>query len=244
MPNGSPGAVTIAGRAFSPGALSVRAGTTVTWTNRDGNEHTVTADGGAFDSGTLADGQSFSFTFAAPGSFAYFCAIHPNMRGTVKVDGAAAAAPPPPTPSAAPASAPAPTVAPRSVAGTVQVRDYEFAPQKLTVGRGTAVTFKNTGKAVHTVTGDGFDSGDLAAGATFVRRFDSPGTFDYVCAIHPRMRGTVEVVADATAKPIAAVEPAAFPTEHVATAAIVAAPVFLLAGLGLMSLRPSRRRPG
>ena len=85
--------VSIANFAFAPASVSVNAGDTVTWTNNDaGVPHTATADGGAFNSGTLASGASFSHTFTAAGTFAYHCNIHPSMTGTVVVTGAAATA--------------------------------------------------------------------------------------------------------------------------------------------------------
>jgi plastocyanin len=90
-------AVSIAGFAFSPQTLTVTAGTTVTWTNNDGAPHTVTStDGpstgaattGVFDSGTLAQGQTFGFTFDKAGTFYYDCTLHAaqaSMHGTVIV---------------------------------------------------------------------------------------------------------------------------------------------------------------
>jgi plastocyanin len=78
-------AVEIAGFAFGPPELSVAAGTTVTWTNADSFDHTATGRDGVFDSGELAQGQSFSFTFDTAGTFAYICNIHPSMSGTVTV---------------------------------------------------------------------------------------------------------------------------------------------------------------
>src|SRR5690242_3478262 len=78
--------VTIDGFAFEPASLTVTAGTTVTWTNRDEEPHTVAASDGSFHSGTLAgNNNTFSHTFSAPGSFTYHCAIHPYMAGTVEV---------------------------------------------------------------------------------------------------------------------------------------------------------------
>ncbi len=72
--------------SFTPGALSIKAGTKVTWVNNDTVAHTVTADSGnLFDSNTLVPGQVFSFTFSAPGSVAYHCAIHPMMKGIITV---------------------------------------------------------------------------------------------------------------------------------------------------------------
>ena len=78
-------AVRIQDFAFDPPALEVPVGTVVTWTNLDTVPHTATAADGTFDSGNLDPGQSFSFSFDRPGSHAYVCAYHPNMRGTVVV---------------------------------------------------------------------------------------------------------------------------------------------------------------
>lgn len=78
-------AVSIVGFAFQPGSLEVAAGTTVTWTNDDPAPHTVTAADGSFDSGTLASGATFSQVFDQAGTFAYACAIHPTMTGTIIV---------------------------------------------------------------------------------------------------------------------------------------------------------------
>src|SRR5688572_12928765 len=81
--------VNIAGLAFAPSAVTVTQGSTVTWTNNDaGIPHTVTADGGAFDSGNMTTGQTFSQTFNTAGTFAYHCNVHPQMTGTVTVTGA------------------------------------------------------------------------------------------------------------------------------------------------------------
>lgn len=78
-------AVTIDNFAFSPQSLQVKVGTTVTWTNNQGTTHTVTSDTGEWDSGNLSQGKSFSFTFTKAGTFAYHCAIHSSMTGTVEV---------------------------------------------------------------------------------------------------------------------------------------------------------------
>ena len=84
-PDASSGAVMISGFAFEPPVVDVSAGTRVTWMNHDPEEHTVTAEDGSFGSDPLASGQSFRFTFDEPGTYAYFCAIHPTMKGTVEV---------------------------------------------------------------------------------------------------------------------------------------------------------------
>ena len=77
---------------YQPDPLEIAVGTTVVWTNRDEAPHTVTHGtyvkrGGAFDSITLMQGQSFAFTFERAGNYAYVCLIHPEMVGTVKVVG-------------------------------------------------------------------------------------------------------------------------------------------------------------
>jgi plastocyanin len=78
-------AVTIRNFAFGPAPLTVSTGTRLTWTNQDSSAHTATAVDGSFDSGNLAQGQSFSRTFATAGTFAYRCTIHQYMTGTVVV---------------------------------------------------------------------------------------------------------------------------------------------------------------
>jgi plastocyanin len=78
-------AVTIVDFAFQPASLEVPAGSTVTWTNSGAATHTVTADNGAFDSGRLAPGASFSQTFDTAGTFTYHCEIHAQMVGTIVV---------------------------------------------------------------------------------------------------------------------------------------------------------------
>jgi plastocyanin len=70
---------------FGPAALTVRAGTTVTWTNRDDIPHTVVAVDKSFRSKVLDTDDRFAFTFTRPGSYAYFCSIHPHMTGKVVV---------------------------------------------------------------------------------------------------------------------------------------------------------------
>jgi plastocyanin/predicted lipoprotein with Yx(FWY)xxD motif len=77
--------VQIANFAFAPASLTVKVGATVTWTNADSTTHTVTADGGSFDSGHLASGATFKHTFAKAGTYTYHCAIHASMTGTITV---------------------------------------------------------------------------------------------------------------------------------------------------------------
>jgi plastocyanin len=79
--------VEIADLAFAPEELTVAVGSEVTWVNRDPDlPHTATSDDEVFDSGNLTEGDEFSHTFDEAGTFAYFCQVHPTMRGTVVVE--------------------------------------------------------------------------------------------------------------------------------------------------------------
>ena len=73
--------------AFHPSHITVAPGTTVKWVNKDKTAHTATSTQprGAFDSGKLKRGESYSFTFKHPGTYKYYCKIHPEMKGTVTV---------------------------------------------------------------------------------------------------------------------------------------------------------------
>jgi plastocyanin len=77
--------VAIQSFAFGPGTVTVKPGTTVTWTQQDEDQHTVTGDDASFASSPLVTGQTYTHTFAAPGTYHYHCAIHPFMHGTVTV---------------------------------------------------------------------------------------------------------------------------------------------------------------
>ena len=88
----NPCAVKIQNFAFSPAAITIKVGTTATWTNLDTTVHTVTSSDGSFDSksmyppnGDMPPQASFSFTFSAPGSHSYICSVHTYMHGSVTV---------------------------------------------------------------------------------------------------------------------------------------------------------------
>lgn len=78
-------AVAISDYTFKPSSLTIAAGTTVVWTNKDDDPHTVTADDGAFDSRGLGQGDSYTRVFAKPGRYPYHCSAHPFMKGVVIV---------------------------------------------------------------------------------------------------------------------------------------------------------------
>jgi plastocyanin len=71
--------------SFGPAAVTVPVGTTITWTNHDDIPHTVVSTDGVFKSKVLDTDEKFTFTFDKPGSYAYFCSIHPKMTGKVIV---------------------------------------------------------------------------------------------------------------------------------------------------------------
>jgi amicyanin len=71
---------------FEPATLTVKAGTTVTWTNEDDIPHTVVATNKAFRSKALDTEDKYSFTFTTPGSYEYFCSLHPYMKAMVTVE--------------------------------------------------------------------------------------------------------------------------------------------------------------
>jgi plastocyanin len=83
----APDTVTIDNFTFAPTPLTVAPGTKVTWDNKDEEPHTVvSADGGkTFKSDALDTDDKFSFTFDKPGTYKYFCSIHPHMVGTIIV---------------------------------------------------------------------------------------------------------------------------------------------------------------
>jgi plastocyanin len=76
--------VLIDGTSYRPQAITVKAGDTVVWTNKDPFPHTVTAKG-AFDSKGIAAGASWKHVMRKPGTYEYVCSYHPNMKGTVEV---------------------------------------------------------------------------------------------------------------------------------------------------------------
>jgi amicyanin len=84
--------VAIVDFAFSPATLTITEGDTVTWTNSDAVAHTATGSG--FDSGLLDQGESYSLTFSAAGTYDYLCTPHPTMTGQVVVQAAAPGAVP------------------------------------------------------------------------------------------------------------------------------------------------------
>jgi plastocyanin len=82
----TPNVVVIHNFMFSPMEMTVKAGSTVTWKNLDGEPHTVVNDAGLFRSSALDQNDSFQFKFDRPGVYKILCGIHPNMRETITVE--------------------------------------------------------------------------------------------------------------------------------------------------------------
>ena len=71
---------------FTPMSLTIKAGSTVTWANKDDEPHTVVSDTGMFRSGAVDTDETFTFTFDKPGTYHFTCSIHPRMVGTIEVE--------------------------------------------------------------------------------------------------------------------------------------------------------------
>ena len=108
--------MTIADFQFTPGSSTVHVGDTVTWTNIGPSSHTATARNGSFDTSVLKQGASASHTFTQPGTFAFYCKIHPFMHGTIVVLPAAASSS---TPTTSPKAARSNPTAPAPTATTI-----------------------------------------------------------------------------------------------------------------------------
>jgi plastocyanin len=203
---------------FDPPELEVPAGSTLVVANIGGKPHTLTADDGSFDTGTIAPGQgggkfagtSATLTLAKAGSFPFHCEVHPQaMKGVLTVSGGEGGGGAGAGGGAAASSA--------SNQSNVSMKDFQFDKAETSVAPGGQVTWKNDGQAPHTATFDDveLDTGNVAPGATGkLTAPDQPGSYSYKCTIHPaRMQGVLVVPGANTPDP----------TEEAAQAAPVAA---------------------
>jgi plastocyanin len=186
---------------FDPPELTVAAGTTLLVANVGGKPHTLTADDGSFDTGTISPGaeggrfagKNASVTLTEPGTFKFHCEVHPAaMKGVVTVTGEAA--------GDAPAAA---SAGPREI--DIGAEDFAFDPKDASIAAGGKVTVTNKGQAPHTLTLDDqpLDTGQIAPGATAdLTAPDKPGSYSYRCTVHPaRMRGVLVVLGRDTEDP-------------------------------------------
>ena len=181
---------------YSPGRLTVEAGTKVTWTNTGSRPHTATDRGGTFDSKPIAPGAKAEVTLSTPGTYFYFCRINPaKMNGVLVVE---------------PAADQGRAVRVQAVDPGFTGDKLRFDPPKLTVAAGTTLLVANVGGKPHTLTADNgaFDTGIVDPGAEGGRfagknasvTLNRAGTFKFHCEIHPAvMKGTVKVTGQAAA---------------------------------------------
>lgn len=187
---------------LSPRTLTITPGTTVIWRNADDDRHRMRSRGGPaeFDSGNLDPGASFRLTFTLAGTYAYLDDRNREASaywGTIVVSSRTTSTA---TPSVGGSGG---TSSQPAGGGTslVRVANRAFVPSTLTVVAGTTVRWRNDDDRQHTISSTDrlFDSGGLSSGGSWSRTFATPGTFRYLCQIHPEMRGTIAVRASASA---------------------------------------------
>jgi plastocyanin len=198
---------------FDPPRLEVQAGSTLVVANIGGKPHTLTADDGSFDTGTITPGAeggrfagtSATLTLPKAGRFPFHCEVHPAaMKGVLTVTGEGAAA-------GGGGGAAAASTAPNQA--SVSMQDLKFVQPEVSVAPGGQVTWKNDGKLPHTATFDDvqLNTGTVQPGAEGrLTAPDKPGSYSYKCTVHPAaMRGVLVVPGANTADPTQEAAPAA-----------------------------------
>lgn len=179
------------GDALDPMTLRIRPGTTVTWVNESGDRHRMRSYAGPaeFDSGNLEPGESFRVTFHREGTWRYLDERDDDDRsywGVITVSGADSGGSTDPG-AGEPSTTPVPDA--------ILMAGRAFRPRAVTIDAGTTLRWRNDDDREHTVTArdGGFNSGVMGTGESWTKRFPTPGTFAYLCAIHPEMTGTITV---------------------------------------------------
>jgi plastocyanin len=179
---------------YAPGRITVKAGTTVTWTNTGQRPHTATDRGGTFDTKPISPGASATVTLSTPGTYFYFCRINPaRMNGVLVVE---------------PAADQGRAVRVQAVDPGFTGDRLRFDPARLTVPAGTTLLVANVGGKPHSLTADNgaFDTGIIDPGAEGGRfagknasvTLNQAGTFKFHCEVHPAvMKGVVKVTGEA-----------------------------------------------
>ncbi len=175
---------------YDPDESHVQQGYIIEWTNNDSFAHTVTSSldfGETFDSGLLSSGEKFLLdtTDLSLGEYEYLCIVHPWMIAYLVVEEIR--------------EVQITVVSIPQGAGFQQPGQVYYDSNLVTVAIGNTVSWVNDDEQVHTVTSgtptggpDGlFDSGMISSGGSFHQTFDTVGTFDYYCIVHPWMQGTV-----------------------------------------------------
>jgi len=177
---------------YEPDVAKVPKGYIIEWTNDDELVHTATSSldsGDTFDSGIISAGDKFQLDTSelALGEYEYICLVHPWMIATIVIEE-------PKEPVITEVIIP-------TGAGTQQIAQIYYDPQDISVAIDSTVQWINEDETIHTVTSgtpDGgttgiFDSSIIDAGNSYTYTFDSAGTFDYYCIVHPWMIGSVTV---------------------------------------------------
>ncbi len=177
---------------YEPDVAKVSKGYIIEWVNNDELVHTVTSSldsGDTFDSGMISAGDKFQLDTSelALGEYEYICLVHPWMVATIVIE--------------EPKELVITEVIIPTGAGTQQIGQIYYDPQDISVAKDSTVQWINEDETIHTVTSgtpEGgttgiFDSSIIDAGNSYTYTFDSAGTFDYYCIVHPWMIGSVIV---------------------------------------------------
>ena len=180
---------------LDPATLTIAPGDRITWRNNDDDRHRIRTTSGPreFDSGNLEPGQAFSVRLTVPGRYEYYDHRNDELTryyGTVIVRDGAPFNPDEPGPDE-----PGTPDAESPSRATIAIGDRVFRPRNVTIAAGGSVTWRNDDDREHTATasGNGFDTGVLSPGESARESFPNPGTFAFLCVIHPEMTGTVTV---------------------------------------------------
>ena len=206
LPSNASGPTVVITDTLSPKSLSIAPGTTVTWVNRDDENHRLRAEDGGieFDSKDLEPGDSWSYTFSTAGTASYHdheADDDTAFDGKVIVGqpagdtsaGAPAGAPVKPAQPASPSAASS-AAGVKAASHRVAISDSGFTPAVLNARVGDKVTWTNSGQDPHTVTGGPWDA-PLDPGQSFTTVLRAAGTVAYVCTYHSNMKGTVKIAA-------------------------------------------------
>lgn len=199
--------IDISGYRFNPDEVAVPVGEAVVWRNGDRARHNIVI--GKTQSPALQQGQSFTFTPPGPGEYVYHCSFHSGMKGSLIVGNGASSedvrsavsanrvlpALREATPgTAGPLNSPS-EEGPASTKKVVEIVDFmRFDPGAVEIQAGETVTWVNHDGSNHKIQFADSTSPRLRHDASYTKRFDSPGSYDYKCAIHgDKMSGKVLV---------------------------------------------------
>jgi plastocyanin len=206
--------VNLVGLHALPDHLQITTGTTVVWINSElydypliGGAHEIVGDDGSFSSPVLAPGTRWAHRFTRPGTFTFHCHHHTSLVGTIVVTGPAVEEP---LQQEVDITEPNPD----------DSTSWGFRPADVVIDVGSTVVWRNNGKMAHTVTANdkSFDSGNIAPGATWTHRFDTPGVVAYHCTPHPWMKALVRVAVPGGPAPPAPAEGPTIRSSHAAAA--------------------------